>query len=92
MYHSDILGSAALTRGENAFTWRAYIKDEHCFDAQHSLQSITLRLTDHRNNPILAHFTCTLGVEVFVQHAIRQLGYGPAPSPVDPKTNKILLP
>jgi hypothetical protein len=33
MHHSDILGSVALTRGENPFTWRAYIKDERCFDA-----------------------------------------------------------
>jgi hypothetical protein len=93
MHHTDILGSVALTRGENLYTWRAFIKDERCFDAQHSLQSITLRLTDHRNNTIAdsVHFTCTLGVEVFIQHNIRQVGYGPAPSPVDPKTNKILL-
>jgi hypothetical protein len=93
MHHSDILGSAALTRGENSFTWRAFIKDERCSDAQHSLQSLTLRLTDHRNNPLpdTVHVVCTLGVEVFIQHDIRQLGYGPAPSPVDPKDEKILL-
>jgi hypothetical protein len=92
MHHSDIRGSVAYTRGENAYTWRAFIKDERCFDAQHSLQSITLRLTDHRNVPLPedVHFSCVLGVDVFIQHDIRQLGYGPAPSPVDPKTNKIL--
>jgi hypothetical protein len=68
MHHSDILGSVALTRGANPFTWRAYIRDERCFDAQHALQSIKLRLTDHRNNPLPddVHFSCTLGVEVFI--------------------------
>jgi hypothetical protein len=56
------------------------------------VQSIKLRLTDDRNNalPDDVHFSCTLGVEVFNQHDIRQLGYGPAPSPVDPKDEKIL--
>jgi hypothetical protein len=74
--------------------WRAFIKDERCFDAQHSLQSLTLRLTDHRSNPLpdSVHFSCVLGVDVFIQHDIRQLGYGPAPSPVDPKDEKILMP
>jgi hypothetical protein len=93
MRHSDILGSVALTRGENTFTWRAFIKDERCFDAQHALQSLTLRLNDHRNAPLSddVHFSCTLGVKVFIQHDIRRLGYGPTPSPVDPKDEKILL-
>jgi hypothetical protein len=61
MRHSDILGSVALTRGENPFTWRAFIKDERCFDAQHALQSITLRLTNHHNVPLPGnvHFSCT---------------------------------
>jgi hypothetical protein len=83
----------ALTRGENPFTWRAYIRDERSFDAQHSLQFITLRLTDHSNVTLSdsVHISYTLGLEVFIQHDIRQLGYGPAPSPVDPKDEKILL-
>jgi hypothetical protein len=93
MRHSDILGSVELTRGENPFTWRAFIRDERCFDVQHALQSLTLRLTDHRNVPLPddVRFSCTLGVEVSIQHDIRQLGYGPAPSPVDAKDEKILL-
>jgi hypothetical protein len=93
MRHSDILGSVELMRGENPFTWRAFIRDERCFDVQHALQSLTLRLTDHRNVPLPddVRFSCTLGVEVFIQHDIRQLGYGPALSRVDPKDEKILL-
>jgi hypothetical protein len=96
--HSDILGSVQLTRGEGAFNWRAFIPNERSFEVGGSLQSLQLRLTDHRNVPLEEFaesdvpFQCVIGVEVLIKHNIRTLGYGPVIPPVDAKSSRIYVP
>lgn len=98
LIHSDILGSVQVTSGAGPFSWRAWIPNERSFEVSGSLQSLTLRLTDHRNRALVSTdgsdvgFSCTIGVEVLIKHNVRTLGYGPSPNPVDPKDSKLYIP
>eukprot|EP00962_Isochrysis_galbana_P061260 scaffold36309_cov148-Isochrysis_galbana.AAC.3 len=87
-----------VTSGAGPFSWRAWIPNERSFEVSGSLQSLTLRLTDHRNRALVSTdgsdvgFSCTIGVEVLIKHNVRTLGYGPSPNPVDPKDSKLYIP
>jgi len=98
LIHSDILGSVQISSGSGPFTWRAWIPYERSFEVSGSLQSLSLRLTDHRNRSLVTTdgsdvvFACTIGVELLIKHNIKTLGYGPSPNPVDPKESKLSIP
>lgn len=91
LIQSDVLAAIPFAGGINPFSYQARVKNESSFANRTGVQSLELRLTDHRNEPIqnisalTVSWSAVLHIELVVDHSVPTLGYGPSPNPVDPK-------
>lgn len=91
LIQSDVLAAIPFVGGANPYSYHARVKNESSFVNSTAVQSLELRITDHRNEPIqnisalTVSWSAVLQVELVINHSVPTLGYGPAPNPVDPK-------
>eukprot|EP00967_Tisochrysis_lutea_P101786 scaffold152924_cov30-Tisochrysis_lutea.AAC.2 len=91
LLQSDVLAAIPFVGGVNPYSYHARVKNESSFMNATAVQSLELRLTNHRNEPIqnisalTVSWSAVLQVELVINHSIQPAGYGQTPTRVNPK-------